>query len=356
VAKIESDMDAYLSSLNIPPGLVVKTSDRSAGILVYSLDTPEGDFDTLDLKDRPGLDIRDETVQLPGPRGETRNVRTVSRKEIVLALMQRGRLTEFKGSSCSVAALRDHVGIRQNTVALAEDLNWVWPDGEPAEWNEKYWRRGTPREGVSLHEAVNDVFGNQGEYSIGCYTATKLVMIQGVLDYYRRVKKDPARLKYIEDRLLTDGEPLLGIEPGKMRAFEPDFDPAELERPGKILRIQYGVAPRSFVPGDWAYLLNPDPVSSRKTGYEGSSALYLGRNRFADYFNDRSHSYSYRQKLDEVFQWRNGVFNWVRDAAKAEPLTDRDIERLGGNPAEGGIVGDFRVFPYFFGAEKLPDL
>ncbi len=282
VKQVESDMDAYLASLNISPSLVVKTSDPSAGILGYMLDTPEGDFDTLNLKDRPGFHIADETVTLPGRRGKTRKVRTVSRKEIVLALMQRGRLTEFKGNSCTVTALRDHVGIRQNTVAWAENLNWVWPDGEPAEWNEKYWRRGTPQKGVSLHEAVSDVFRNQDKYSIGCYTATKLVMIQGVLDYYRRVKKDPAQLKRIENRLLADGEPLVGIEPAKMWAFEPGFDPTVFDRPGKILKIQYGVAPKNFVPGDWAYLLNPDPVSSKKTGYEGSSALYLGRNRFAD--------------------------------------------------------------------------
>lgn len=349
-------MDAYLASLGIAPGLVVKKSDRSGGTLVYTLSTPQGDFDTLSLKDRPELKIRDEVVRLPGQHGRARKVQTVSRKEIVLALMQRGRLTEFQGRNCAVAALRDHVGIRQNTVAWAENLNWVWPDGETAEWNGKYWRRGTPRAGFPLHEAVNDAFRNQSRYSVGCYTATKLVMLQGVLDYYRRVKKDPTQLKRIEDRLLADREPLLSIEPGKMWAFEADFDPKTLNRPGKILTIQYGVAPRNFVPGDWVYLLNPDPVSSKKTGYEGSNAIYLGRNRFADYYNDHSHSYTYRQKLDEVFQWRNGVFSRSRDAARIKPLSEQDVERLGAPPAQGGIVTDLRVFPYFFGTEDLPAL
>lgn len=351
---IESNMGTYLASLGVAPDWVVKKADRTNGVVVYTMNTPKEDSSTLDLKDRPELHIQDDIVSLPAKHGKKKKVHTVSKKEIVLALLQHGRLTEFKESACDVKALKDHVGIRQNTVAWAENLNWVWPDGGPAKWNNKYWKHGTPKPGFPLHEALSDVFINQNKYSIGCYMASKLVIIQGVLDYYRRIKKDPKQQKLLEKRLSIDKEPLVDIEPGKMWAFETDFDPQELNRPGKLLKIEYGVAPKNHIPGDWVYFLNTDPITYKKTGYEGSNPIYLGRNKFADYFNDHDHSYTYQQKMDEVYQWRNGVFSRSRDFAKIKPLTPQDIERLSKTPAKGGILTDIRVFPYFFGYEELP--
>ncbi|MHB1291505.1 MAG: hypothetical protein ACYCY5_04865 [Sulfuricella sp.] len=351
---IESSMETYLASLGIDPDWVVKKADRTNGVVVYTLNTPKEDSNTLNLKDWPELQIRDDIVSLPTKHGKTKKIQTVSKKEILLALLQHGRITEFKDGACDMEALKDHVGIRQNTVAWAENLNWVWPDGRPAKWNKKYWKRGTPKPGFPLHEALNDVFINQNQYSIGCYTATKLVIIQGVLDYYRRIKKDPEQQKLLENRLSIDKEPLVDIEPGKMWDFEKDFDPQKLNRPGKLLKIKYGVAPKNIIPGDWIYFLNTDPNTYKKTGYEGSNPIYLGRNKFVDYFNDNDHSYTYKQKVDEVYQWRNGVFSRFRDFAKIKPLTPQDIERLSKTPAEGGILTDIRVFPYFFGYEALP--
>lgn len=351
---IESNMEAYLASLGITPALVVKKVDRTNGVMVYTLNTPKEDSSTLNLKDRPELQIQDDIVSLPTKHGKEEKVQTVSKKEILLALLQHGRLTEFKDGACDLEALKDHVGIRQNIVAWAGNLNWVWPDGGYAKWNKKYWKRGTPMPGVPLHEALNDVFLNQNMYSVGCYTASKIVMLQGVLDYYRRIKKDPVQQKLLENRLYVDKEPLVDIEPGKMWDFEKDFNPQELNRPGKLLKIEYGVAAKNFVPGDWIYFLNTDPISSQKLGYEGSNPIYLGRNKFVDYFNDNKHSYTYQQKMDEVYQWRNGVFSRSRDFAKIKPLSFQDIERLSNTPAKGGILTDIRVFPYFFGHEALP--
>ncbi|OHC69394.1 MAG: hypothetical protein A2045_11205 [Rhodocyclales bacterium GWA2_65_20] len=273
---------------------------------------------------------------------------TVSRKEIVLALLQHGRLTEFKDDACSLEALADYVGVRQNIVAWSEKLNWVWPDGGPAQWNAKYWTHGTPKPGIALHAAVMDAFLHQDKYAIGCYTATKLVVVQGVLDYYRRVKRDPVRARRVEQALLVDGEPLVGVEPGNMWSFETDPDPQDTERPGKLLNLRANVAPENFVPGDWTYLLNTDAASWQKTGYEGSNAIYMGRNRFDDYYNDHDHSYTYAQKLDEVYQWRHGVFSRSRDANKIQPLTPEGLALLGGTPADGGIQLDIRAGPRVF--------
>lgn len=353
---IESGMKAYLNSLGIAPQLIVKKINKNNGIVVYTLNTPADDTNTLNLHDREEFAVKDVELRLPARRGQFRIVQTVSKKEIVLALLQHGRLTEFKGDACDVQALVDHVGIRQNIAAWSENLNWIWPDGQDAQWNKKFWRFGTPKSGIPLNAAVNDVFFDQSKYSFGCYTATKILIIQGIIDYYRRVRPNLAQLKIIERRLFADHDPLVDVEPGKMWDFEADYDKRQLDRPGKLLKVIYGVAPDNIVPGDWIYLVNTDPASRQKTGYEGSNPIYLGRNKFADYYNDNDHGYTFRQKIDEVYQWRNGVFSRSRDFARIKPLMTGDLERLSETPAMGGLLIDMRVFPCFFGYEPLPAL
>jgi len=348
LSHIKLDMAAYLASLGIAPGLVIAKTDLSKGLLTFTLNTPKGDFDTLQLKMRPEYAINDSIVLIPnghGERGKLQKILTVSKKEILLALLQHGRLTEFSGSDCNLNALKEQVNVRQNIVAWSEHLNWTWPDGGAAEWNPQYWHRGTPLVHVKLHAAFGDAFNHQNQYAIGCYTAAKIVMVQGVLDYYRRIKKNQLQLKLIEDRLVVDKDPLVDVEPGIMWSFEKDYDPKHLTQLGKLLTIQQNIAPKNFVPGDWAYILNTDPISSQKTGYEGSNTIYLGRNKFVDYYNDNNHAYTYHEKLDEVYQWRNGVFSRSRDVAKIKPLSSDDFERLGKSPSENGLMQSIRVFP-----------
>jgi len=81
-------------------------------------------------------------------------------------------------------------------------------------------------------------------------------------------------------------------------------------------------------------------------GVEGSNFIYLGRNKFDDYYNDNGHSYTYKQKLNEVYQWRNGVFSRHRDASKMRPLSQEELDQLGKAPSEDGLVMEFRVSPY----------
>jgi Protein-glutamine gamma-glutamyltransferase len=347
--EVRQGVAGYLQALKIPSDEVVQTGDEEAGVLTLALTTPADDTLTLDLYTRPEYALSTEQVRLPSStKGKMRLVNTVSRKEIMLAMLQHGRTTVFKGESCSAEALADRVGVRQNIVAWAERLEWDWPDGGPARWNRKYWNRGTPNPGVSLHAAVMDAFTHQSKYAMGCYTATKLVIVQGVLDYYSRVKHDPVRTRKVEQALLADGDPLMGIEPGSMWSFEKDFDPHDASTRGKLLKLRAEVAPGNFVPGDWSYILNTDPVSEQKTGYEGSNAVYLGRNRFDDYYNDNNHSYTYEQKLDEVYQWRNGVFSRSRDADKIRLLTPEQQALLTRKPEQGGLQVEVRAVPRYF--------
>jgi hypothetical protein len=345
---LQHEVADYLQVLKIPAALVAQTVDTQSGELRLALATPQDDTRTLDFRKRTEFSLSTERVQLPTVKGRTRTLNIVSRKEIMLALLQHGRTTVFTDNACMIEALSDHVGVRQNIVAWAEHLHLMWPDGDKAEWNEKYWNRGTPKPGVSMHTAVMDVFVHQRKYSVGCYTAAKLIMVHSTLDYYHRVKRDSEGTRRVEERLLADGDPLVGIEPGKMWDFEEDFDAEQMTHKGKLLKLQTEVARGNFIPGDWSYILNTDRISSKKTGYEGSNAIYLGGNRFSDYYDDNNHSYTYEEKLDEVYQWRNGVFSRSRDAKKIKPLTAAELVLLGTTPAEGGIQMDIRAVPRHF--------
>ena len=356
--QIRQDIARFMAELGVDPSLYAAHQDRAAEKLRFTLTTPPTDTSTLDFHNRADFGIPLHVSWLPTANGQRRKVETVSPKEIVLALMQHGRLTVFSGQACDIEALRDHVGIRQNTVAWAEVLRWGWPDGSPSKWNPTYWKAGTPRKRHPLWQAVNDAFLHQDKYEIGCYAAARLVVVQGVLDYYRRIKKEPEKVRLIETRLLKDQRPLVDVEPGRMWNFETDIDPRELERPGKILRTTDGIAPKNFVPGDWLYVLNTDPATYEKVGYEGSNPIYLGRNRFADYYNDNGHFYTFEEKLDDVYQWRHRVFNRGRasDRARIEPLSADDYERLSKPPEAGGMLQPLRTMPYYFGFEELPDM
>ncbi len=354
---IDTGFEALLAELALPASVIERRLDATG--LTFTLKAEPGLTSTLELYRRADLGIGLESVVLPDGRDASgrekhRTVQTVSRKEVLAALLHPGRLTVFSGTGCHIDALRDQVAVRQNIVAWAEILEWGWPEGGPAEWNTALWTRGTPNPGVPLHDALLDAFANQSKYAIGCYTASKLVYSHAVYDYYRRVKGDAKQAELVRARLLEDADPLVGIEPGRMWFFEEGQTPEDNARPGKLLKLQDGVAPGHFVPGDWSYFLNTDPVSYQKTGYEGSNAIYLGRDRFDDYYNDHDHGYSYREKVNEVWQWRHGVFSRSRDGHKAVPLSDADYLRLENTPEEGGLLLAYRAVPYLFGFEALP--
>jgi hypothetical protein len=54
-----------------------------------------------------------------------------------------------------------------------------------------------------------------------------------------------------------------------------------------------------------------------------------------------------------VYQWRN--LSSAVDAAKINRSLEQ-MERMSQPPAQGGILTDMRVFPYFFGYEELPKI
>ena len=117
--RVQQEMPRYLQSLDIAPALVRTRVDTLHNTATYALAGASTDSSTLYLAWRPELGIRDDVVALPTAQGQQKMVETVSKKEIVLALLHPGRLTTLRGRACEVQALVDHVGIRQNTVLMA---------------------------------------------------------------------------------------------------------------------------------------------------------------------------------------------------------------------------------------------
>ena len=103
-----------------------------------------------------------------------------------------------------------------------------------------------------------------------------------------------------------------------------------------------------YIQNENIYLLNTDKETYQKIGYEGSNAIYLGNNKFDDYYNDNNHSYTFEQKLDEVYQWRNKVFSRSRDFKLLEHLTQSQIKALKESPENSGIFMTTRTVPKFF--------
>uniref|UniRef100_UPI0040475A36 hypothetical protein n=1 Tax=Polynucleobacter sp. TaxID=2029855 RepID=UPI0040475A36 len=349
LTQLKSQLHTYQQELGVDPS--VYEVHESGARLRLNLKAPSI-YGTLYLRWDPKYNITEERISLPSAKGLT-EVETVSRKEIVLALMHQGRETVFAGNACHIDALKEHVQIRQMIVAWSEHLHWSFPDGSSAQWNRQYLDQGNLKPGASLDKAMRDFFIQPNKCSIGCYTAAKIVIIQGILDYFRRVKKDDAMADAIIKRLKSDDDVLVGIEPGAMWSFQKPISPEEQKRLGKLLKIQTPVAPMNFVPGDWVYFVNTDKDSSEKDGYEGSNSIYMGRASFDDFYNDNEHHYLYNEKIQNIYNWRNGVFSRSRHFQKMQTLSAEQLHQFGLSPEEGGFLVKNRAIPYLFGFEAF---
>lgn len=346
---IKKNVDALLYKNKLNTFVQVnKTTDK---LHVY-IPTQYAAGSTLYLSNNPLFHIKKERItKTINGRKISKNI--TSKKEILIALLYPGRLTKFKGDiSCKADALSKTIQLRQNIVFWGTDLGWGWPDGDSAVWNKQYWNQGTPLDkSRKYNEAVtrsfNDLFLKQRNYKIGCYTATKAVFIQAYLDFYNHKKQSGVKDLFFQS-LLKDNEPFVGIEPQDMWYFEEDYIKDQYSSKGKILKIQKDVDSGNFIPGDWVYMRNTDKKTNQKIGYEGSNTIYLGGGVFSDYYDDYRGGYPYERKLDEVYQWRNGVFSRSHHHHLIQNLNNKERQQLTGAPKDGGIVEDYRVAPILF--------
>ncbi len=336
ISNIEQKFDKLLKDLNIQQ-YVTKNVDYLGGNLQYKLSKEIEDPTKIQVQ----FNLKSEQVEIPTVGNKNKKINVPSLNEIVLAKMNPGRNFAYKKDFCSFDIFYDNLKIRQNTIAWISQVEWVWPDGEDAFLNKKYWHQNFRlKNNKSFTSAVNDVFINQKKYGFGCNFAAKISMTQGLFDYYKRIKKDEKMVAFLEERMERDKDHLNGIDP--------EYDAHTTDDNGKLLKVKYGFNKKNIVPGDWIYFENTDPKTKEKLGYEGSNSIYLGQNKFNDFYNDNNHSYSLEEKLDEVYQWRNEVFSRSRDADKIKHLSHEELMSLLNTPKEGGLLRDYRVTHYNF--------
>ena len=135
---LAEDVNSFFKSLGIVEEQVLQSQNIHLGLLKFTLVGSQNSTDTLDLINRRELHLKEELVQLPSATKKPKSVITVSKKEIVMSMLQRGRTSKFSGNSCSLEALKDQVGVRQNIVAWTDSVTWRWPNGRTAKWNQKY--------------------------------------------------------------------------------------------------------------------------------------------------------------------------------------------------------------------------
>jgi len=70
LTRLQPAIDAYLLHEGIDPHLATTRLDMQARTLAYTLPHPLSDSNTLDLIDRPALQLKEELVQLPTAGGE----------------------------------------------------------------------------------------------------------------------------------------------------------------------------------------------------------------------------------------------------------------------------------------------
>ena len=92
IKRIETQLNQYFNKLNIEEEFFHKELQKNS--IRFNLKNNTPDTSTLYIRWEPKYKIEDEIVYLPTSTGQ-KEVITVSKKEILLALMQSGRKTIF---------------------------------------------------------------------------------------------------------------------------------------------------------------------------------------------------------------------------------------------------------------------
>lgn len=331
VNELSQGMKEYLEQLKIEPEHYRIQKSADGTLLNYVLTTPDEDTNTLNLSQRPEYNITPDTVKLPR---DSAPKQIVSKKEIVLALFQHGRRTVFEKTEysqtkkiesfmqngCDIQSFKDHIGIRQNIAGWVDNVRFIFPGRTSAQSNPRYWSEyDSWNKDPSKYEkygriavaGIHDIFMNSGSYRMGCYGAAKVSMIHGITDYFTRIRPDKEKLQNAISTLFAYGSPLESIEPGFVwKGFTSPTAEDLARREGKVLSAVTQVAKFNFVPGDWAYFKNTDFASSNRKGDEGSNAIYLGGNKFNNFYRlkfDKSQppppGYTVQQKISILASW-----------------------------------------------------
>lgn len=298
------------------------------------------DTDTLNLKDRSNLKITEDVDTFIDRKGTKQEYKVASEKEIVAAMLQNGRLFEFDRSFCSFDKFIEHVKIRKNIIRWGIRAMWEFPDGD-TKFDKNFWSSDWKLQpGVKSSEAIADAFTGKVDYEIGCTKACQKIMAQGILDYYKNVKKDGKMIEHLDG--ITAPTPL-----DTMEMIVNGESKTTMVREGTLMERHFKVPSNHWVPGDWGWIKNPDAESAEENGFEGCNIVYIGRGLFVVYYGtdpDRT--------LDEALV---RVYQWRRDS-KEESITPELKSQLRKDPRSGGLLRDVRDFPKNFHEEDIGKL
>ena len=306
---------------------------------MYALNTDPYDTNTLDLSQRGECWLAPVPVSFQDRYGWHKTLQLVSNGEILAAMLQHGREFVFSDAHCSVDRLREHIAIRWNIVYWGSRAEWVYPPDQTARYNvfgpwvEVKGVGWTVRPHASASWAIADAFVSEFPYQMGCSAACRLIVAQGIFDYYRNERRDLGMLKLIEDSL----------EPGRpFDQMTPTVEGRTTVRvPGRLVDRQFDVPWNHWVPGDWGWIKNTDARSASELGDEGTNLIYAGGGKFVNYYTDHPPE-SLDDALKRVFDWR-----FAANEAKQE-LSTVEKSRLRRDPRYQGLLRDVRDVPKLF--------
>ena len=287
-AKLLGEFDKLFHEFGWTAPPLIKTLVNKKGTqLTFSLNTADSDTSTIDLFQRNEFGIKADLDPFTDRKGKTQNYEVASQKEIIASLLQHGRLSEFDKSFCTFEKFMEHVRLRQNIVKWGVRAMWSFPEDGVTKTNPKKWNEDwSLKPGVKSSDAIADAFIGDYNYEIGCTKACQKIMAQGILDFFKNVKKDKAISEHLDT--ITAPYPLDTMEMTVNGDSKKD-----MVKEGTLVDRHFKVPADHWVPGDWGWIKNPDDESAAENGLEGANIVYIGRGLFVVYYeNDHDRTYS----------------------------------------------------------------
>ena len=341
IARVKAQMQALLAEMQWTADQVLSHESTDGKQIAYALNSPPGDASTLALAARRELGLAREAISYRDRHGQEKTLSLVSQKEILAAMLQRGRAFAFGGENCSVEKLKEQLALRQNIVYWGSRTDWMFPEDKVYRYNTaEYWEEmvgddWTLKPGVRPSAAIADLFTGKFDYQIGCTSACRFIVAHGIFDCYARVRPDPSAVARIEQSL-DARRPFVQMTPTADRD-------GTIRAAGLLVDRQFDVPSEHWVPGDWGWIKNLDPKSSEELGSEGCNIIYAGGGYFVNYYPERPPK-TLDESIKRVYGWQFGIEEG--DLQIAPELA----KRLRQDPRAGGMLRDVRDVPKFFGA------
>jgi len=300
--KVVADMKKLLEENGVTEFVTSELTPDGKLAYVLKLQGQE-DGDTSILAEHPALKIESEEVTYSDSRGKEFTRSIVSKKEILLAMLTSGRVHTFSGKNCSVDALKEHIGARQNIVLWATHKK-DWEFGSSAiHSRESFDEDWNLKSGADACEGLGNIFSVKERTRFGCTMACKMASLYGQIDFYNKVAPDEEKLRHFKALIAKDEWPVEQIQ-----------------------EYHVEVPEKHWVPGDWGWVENTKYKSGVSgTGTQGSNVISIGGGNVAGYWISANN-----KSLEQCIR---GVRNWD-GGAKVDPhrAIPKTFESISGTP------------------------